>query len=77
MSDDFRKTIAAQLKESAKVLTAVAKLSPVIDAAPARNRFALRTSALAARSSSGCLATLTSLIRFSVSDHRRGFGVGL
>ncbi|MBI4060356.1 MAG: D-sedoheptulose 7-phosphate isomerase [Elusimicrobia bacterium] len=33
MSDDFRKTIAAQLKESAAVLTAVAKLSPAIDAA--------------------------------------------
>jgi D-sedoheptulose 7-phosphate isomerase len=31
MPDDFRKTIAAQLKESASVLTAVAKLSPVID----------------------------------------------
>ncbi|MEK7233092.1 MAG: D-sedoheptulose 7-phosphate isomerase [Elusimicrobiota bacterium] len=33
MSDDFQKTIVTQLKESAAVLTAVAKLSPVIDAA--------------------------------------------
>ncbi len=33
MSEDFRKTIAAQLKESASVLTALTKLSPVIDAA--------------------------------------------
>jgi len=33
MSDDFRKTIAAQLKESAKVITAVAKLSPEINEA--------------------------------------------
>ena len=33
MSNDFRKTIAAQLKDSAKVLTAVTKLSPIIDAA--------------------------------------------
>lgn len=33
MPSDFRKTIAAQLKDSAKVLTAVAKLSPAIDAA--------------------------------------------
>ena len=30
---DFKKTITAQLKDSAKVLTATAKLSPVIDAA--------------------------------------------
>ncbi len=30
---DFKKTISAQLKDSAKVLTATAKLSPVIDAA--------------------------------------------
>ena len=33
MSDDFRKTIVAQLKESAAVLTALTKLTPVIDAA--------------------------------------------
>ena len=33
MSDDFQKTIVTQLKESAAVLTAVAQLSPVIDAA--------------------------------------------
>lgn len=30
---DFKKTIAAQLKESARVMTAVSRLSPVIDAA--------------------------------------------
>lgn len=30
---DFKKTIAAQLKESARVMNAVARLSPVIDAA--------------------------------------------
>ncbi len=33
MPKDFRKTIAAQLKESASVLTALTKISPVIDAA--------------------------------------------
>ena len=33
MSNDFRKTIVAQLKDSAKILTAVTRLSPVIDAA--------------------------------------------
>ena len=33
MSDDFQKTIVTQLKESAAVQTAVAQLSPVIDAA--------------------------------------------
>lgn len=33
MPENFKKTIEAQLKDSAKVLQAVAKLSPVIDAA--------------------------------------------
>ena len=33
MSKDFRKTIVAQLKDSAKVLTATSKLSPIINAA--------------------------------------------
>ncbi len=35
MPDNFKKTIQDQLKESAKVLSATAKLSPVIDAAAA------------------------------------------
>lgn len=33
MSEDFRKTIVTQLKDSAKVLTATSKLSPIINAA--------------------------------------------
>ena len=35
MSKDFRKTIVAQLKDSAQVLTATSKLSPIINAAAA------------------------------------------